>query len=386
MKYIDEADIQNKRVLLRVDFNVSLNGDYTIADDTRIKQSLPTIERLLKNHNKLILVSHLGRPKGREKKLSLEKVAKRLTAYLPNYTVRLVDDFMTDSSPLNEQGDTEILMLENIRFYEGEKKNDPEFAKQLASLADVYVNDAFGVCHREDASVVGIPQLLPSFGGLLLQKEIVAMDMVLTKAHHPFVAILAGAKISNKLPLIHKLLPLVDTLLLGGGLANTLFLAQGKKIGKSICEPELVQEAKKILTESSNKLMLPLDAIVGHTTDDPYPVNKSPDQMLPDDMVLDIGEQTRQAFANTISQAKTIVWNGPMGYFENPLYRQGSKVICKAITDNTQATSVVGGGETLAAIAGSGQLDKITHISTGGGAMLAYLENGTLPGIEALQK
>ncbi|MDP3941198.1 MAG: phosphoglycerate kinase [bacterium] len=382
--FINENEPKNKRVLLRVDFNVSLNGDYTIADDQRIRQSLPTIELLLKNHNKLILLSHLGRPKGRDLKLSLTKVAMQLHTYLPDYEVHVVNDFLSDKSPVESQGEKQILMLENIRYYEGEKKNDPEFAKSLASLAEIYVNDAFAVCHREDASVVGIPALLPSFGGLLLEKEIKAMEMLLHNPKPPFIAILAGAKISTKLPLIQRLLPLVDKLLLGGGLANTFFLAQGVQIGKSICEPELLDEAKTVLSEARDKILLPIDALVGKATDDPSPVNKPISDLTAEEMILDIGEQARIRFGEVISGAKTIVWNGPLGYFENPLYRQGSKAICKAITDNHEATSVVGGGETLAAIAGSGKLDQITHISTGGGAMLAYLEKGTLPGIQAL--
>lgn len=386
IKFISDTEPSNKRILLRVDFNVSLNGDYTIADDQRIRQSLPTIRLLLKNHNKLILLSHLGRPKGRDPKLSLSKVAEQLHSYLPDFQVSIVDDFLTDKSMINSQQENQILMLENIRYYEGEKKNDPDFVKSLASLSDIYIDDAFAVCHREDASVVGIPSLLPSFGGLLLKNEITAMDMLLQNPQHPFIAILAGAKISTKLPLIQKLLPLVDRLLLGGGLANTLLLAKGMQIGKSIAEPELLKEAKKVLFEAENKIVLPIDAIVGRATDDPSPVTKPINLIAPDEMILDIGDQTRISFSEIISGAKTIVWNGPLGYFENPLYRQGSKAICKAITDNTQASSIVGGGETLAAIAGSGKLDKITHISTGGGAMLTYLEKGTLPGISALDK
>lgn len=385
INYINSYEPKNKRVLLRVDFNVSLNGDYTIADDTRIKQALPTIRLLLQNHNKLIIVSHLDRPEKRDPKLSLSKIAAQLQSYLPGYQVNLVDDFLTERSMFNVQLDNYLLMLENIRFYAGEKNNDPEFAKQLASLADVYVDDAFGVCHREDASVVGVPRLLPSYGGLLLKKEIAAMDALLNNPLHPFTAILAGAKISTKLPLIQKLLPMVDTLLLGGGLANTLLLARGVKIGKSISEPELLKEAKAVLTEAGDKIILPSDAIVGKTTADPIPTNKRIDAIQPDEMILDIGYKTRQSFAEIIAQTKTIVWNGPLGFFENTLYRQGSKAICKAITDNSQATSVIGGGETLAAIAGSGELNKITHISTGGGAMLEFIEKGTLPGIEALE-
>ncbi|MEN9407070.1 MAG: phosphoglycerate kinase [Candidatus Parcubacteria bacterium] len=385
IKYISDSEPKNTTILLRVDFNVSLKGDYTIADDTRIRQSLPTIKMLLQNHNKLILISHLGRPKGRDPKLSLTKVAQQLATYLPGFEVSIVDDFLSDKSQLVSQQETQLLMLENIRFYDGEKNNDPEFAKELASLAEIYVDDAFGVCHRIDASVVGIPKLLPSFGGLLLKKEITAMDVLLNHPTHPYTAILAGAKISTKLPLIHRLLPLVDSLLLGGGLANTMLLAKGTQIGKSIAEPDLLDNAKTILAEAGHKIILPIDAIVGGSTDDPTPTNKEISQIQPSDMILDIGNETRLLYAKQIAQSKTIVWNGPLGYFENPLYRQGSKAICQAITDTSGATSVIGGGETLAAIAGSGKLEKINHISTGGGAMLEYLEKGTLPGIEALK-
>jgi len=385
IKFISETEPKNTHILLRVDFNVSLNGDYTIADDTRIRQSLPTIKLLLQNHNKLILISHLGRPKGRDPKLSLAKVTMQLATYLPGFEVTLLSDFLTDRSLIAKQTENQVLMLENIRFYDGEKNNDAQFTRDLASLADSYVDDAFGVCHREDASVVGIPRLLPSFGGLLLKKEITAMDALLNNPIHPYIAILAGAKISTKLPLIHRLLPLVDHLLLGGGLANTMLLAKGIQIGKSIAESELLDDAKSILAEAGQKIILPIDAIVGKATDDPTPENKEIEAIQPSDMILDIGNKTRILYADQIAKVKTVIWNGPLGYFENPLYRQGSKAICQAITDTPDIVSVIGGGETLAAIAGSGQLEKITHISTGGGAMLEYLEKGTLPGIQALE-
>jgi phosphoglycerate kinase len=384
IKFISETEPKAKHILLRVDFNVSLNGDYTIADDQRIRQSLPTIQLLLKNDNKLILISHLGRPKGRDQNLSLSRITSQLHSYLPDYDVQLVPDFQTDSSTLQHQTPHQILMLENIRFYDGEKQNDPSFTKSLAQLGDTYVDDAFAVCHRTDASVIGLPRLLPSYGGLLLEREIKAMDLLLHQPEHPYIALLAGAKISSKLPLIHKFLPLVDQMLLGGGIANTLLLAKGVEIGKSICEPELLEDAKAILAEADHKILLPLDAIVGKSTDDPMPNNKEIDQIQPQDMILDIGEKTRKLYRGAIASAKTIVWNGPMGYYENPLYRQGSKAICQAITENNEAKSVVGGGETIAAIAGSGDLKKITWISTGGGAMLEYLEKGQLPGIQAL--
>lgn len=385
IKYTSDSEPKEKHILLRVDFNVSLNDDYTIADDERIQQSLPTIRLLLKNRNKLILISHLGRPKGRDQSFSLSRAAERLQSYLEGFSVTLVPDFLADRTLVDKQIDTQVLMLENIRFYEGEKKNDEEFAKSLAALGDTYVDDAFAVCHREDASVVGLPKLLPSYSGLLLEKEIKAMDMLLQNPEHPFVAILAGAKISTKLPLIRKMLPIVDTLLLGGGIANTLFLAQGMRIGKSIAETELLNEAKALLDEAGSKLILPTDGLIGKSPDDQNPTAKPVDAVSEDEMILDIGPETQKKFIEIISQARTITWNGPIGYFENPVFRQGSMAICKAITDNTHTKSVVGGGETITAIGNAENLDRITHISTGGGAMLEYLEKGTLPGIEALK-
>ncbi len=391
--YIDEANIENKRVLLRVDYNVSLNEDKSeIADDARISQSLPTIEYLLKNHNKIILVSHLDRPKTRDPKLSLKIVCERLKKYLPHMKIKLIDDFLTeDKKTFENQKPDEIFVLENIRFYLEEKNDDPDFAKKLAALADVYVNDAFAVSHRPAASVVGVPALIPCFGGLLLKSEIEMIGKAIDDPKKPLVAIIGGSKISTKIALIHKLVEIADYVLLGGGLANVFFRAQRHPIGKSICEYEMVQEARKLLYFAAQKntaIILPTDVVIG----DPNNKEKGGidvrvgDKIPADMMILDIGPETQARFGAVIAKAGTIIWNGPVGLFENPNYKQGTDFIYYAIAHNTDAVSIVGGGDTLAAISKKEYLDKITHISTGGGAMLEFIENGTLPGIEALKR
>ena len=380
MQFIDTADIQGKRVLLRVDYNISLNPDHSVANDERIKQSIPTLTKLLENKNKLILITHLGEPKGKDESFSLKPVVADLQKYFPNNPVRLVEDF--SNAEAMKQSDNEILMLENIRFYEGETKNDPAFAKQLASLADVYVNDAFAVCHRSHASVVGIPAFLPHYGGLLLQKEISMITKTIENPQKPFVAILGGAKISTKIKLIGKLIEKAEYVILGGGLAHNFLLAQGMEIGKSIAEPSELEHTKSLLRLAREKhtgLELPVDAVVqtGET--------KAANRLSPDDQILDIGPETEAHYGSIIDQARTIVWNGPVGKFEDPKFRHGTDFIYYAITENSQAISVVGGGDTLAAMTNKDHIEKITHISTGGGAMLEFIENGTLPGIEALR-
>ena len=388
MKFIDEVNIANKRVLIRVDFNVSLNPDHSIADDARIKQTIPTLEFLLKNHNKLILVAHLGEPTQRDNNYSLQPVAERLKTYLPNNPIILVNDFTTQSDVFQNQQENQILLLENIRFYPGEQKNDPEFVKQLASLGDVYVNDAFSVSHRQSASVVGVPTILPSFGGLLLKREITMIERAIKDPNKPFVAILGGAKISTKLPLLYKLTEIADYLLLGGGIANTFLAVSGKQLGKSLVEQGEEENVKKIMQHAQEKqthIVLPEDAIcaVAPTAGETTEVSTS---AIPAEVgAYDIGPLTQAIFGHIISGAQTIVWNGPVGYMENPLFKRGTDFLYYSITQNTHALSVVGGGDTLAAINNKEYLDKITHISTGGGAMLEFIENGTLPGIEALK-
>lgn len=388
---ITDTKIENKRVLIRVDFDVSLQKN-KIADDTRIQQSLPTLEYLLKHHNKLILVSKLNRPKQRDEEHSLKHVIADLQKYLPAKKITLVPDFLDQSQHhfFVDQGENEILLLENIRFYPEEKANDSHFAQKLAALADIYVDDAFAMMHRKEASVVGITKFLPSFAGLLVEKEITQIDKAIKNPKKPFVAIIGGAKISTKLPVLSKLTELADYIILGGGLANTFFCAEGYNIGKSYCELEEVENAKKLLFTAAQKntmVVLPTDVIVGDPANTKHAGKVYRIAEIPEgSSALDIGPETKARFGAIISKARTIVWNGPMGFFENPVYRNGTDFIYYSIAHNPHATSIVGGGDTLNAIHHKHHLKKITHISTGGGAMLEFIENGTLPGIEALEK
>ena len=388
MKYIDEVELSYKKILLRVDFNVSLNPNHSISNDERIRQSIPTIKYLLKRRNKLILVAHLGEPEKRSPADSLIRVAKRLHEYLPHHKVTLVNDFITNPQQLLEQKEGEILLLENIRFYPGEQANDPAFSKQLAALANIYVNDAFGVSHRKSASVVGVPSLLPCYGGLLLKKEIEMIDKVMNHPKKPLVAIIGGKKITTKIKFITKLTKVADYLLLGGGLANTFLEAQGHHLGNSLVSQEDVSVAKKILhlaEKEGTNILLPADVIVGNSLHSKRSEEKRLSEVDADDQILDIGPETEALFGSVIDKAGTVIWNGPVGYMENPVFKRGTDFLYYAITKNPDVISVVGGGDTLAAIANKDYLDKITHISTGGGAMLEFIEKGTLPGIEALK-
>jgi len=384
IKYIDEVEITNKRVLVRADFDVTLNPNYTIADDARIIHNIPTLRYLLKNNNKLICVAKLGRPKMKDPAFSLKVVVEKLKEYLPEYTITLIDDFITaDKSIFANQKSNEIFVLENIRFYPEEKKNDPEFAKKLASLADIYVNDAFAMSHRVEASVVGVTSYLPSYGGLLLKKEVATIMKAVREPQKPFVAIIGGSKIGTKINIIGKLMEVSNSILIGGGLANTFLCAQGIDIGKSYCEYEKVAKARQLIHLAGQRnatIVLPTDVVLdgGEVVRiDKIPVGAT---------ILDIGPDTQAKFGSIIASAKTIVWNGPVGYFENPAFRRGTDFIYYAIAHNTGAISIVGGGDTLSAISKKEYLDKITHISTGGGAMLELIEKGTLPGLQALDK
>ncbi len=383
VKYIDEVEIKNKRVLLRVDFNVALGRSNTVADDARIRQSLPTIKKLLENGNRIIVLSHLGRPKGVDKKYSLSVVVNKLKEYFPDENIALYDDTAKIKSATEK-----FVVMENIRFYPKEKDYSTLFAKELASLADVYVNDAFGVCHRSDTSVIGPPKFIPSYGGLLLKKELQMISRVTDNPEKPIVAIIGGAKVSTKIDLLNKLIKMVDYLVIGGGLANTFLCAQGKDIGQSFCEYEAVQQARKILSTAKGsraEMILPVDAAVAQNKDDKSYELMKVEHIPNDKSIFDNGPESSARIAHLIAIAKTIIWNGPVGYFENPAFRRGTDFIYYSITQNDQALSVVGGGDTLAAISKKEYLDKITHISTGGGAMLEYIEKGTLPGIEALK-
>jgi len=389
MKYIDQVDIRDKKVLLRVDYNVSLDKKHHIANDERIRQSLPTINYLLKRNNTLILISHLGRPHGADHALSLKPIAEDLQKLLPAHKVIFVADLDNLQIEITRTGNlNRIFLLENIRFFKGEDANSMDLAKKLAVLGDAYVNDAFSASHRKSASIVSLPTLLPSFAGLLMKREVETISNALSHPRHPFVAILGGAKISTKIKLLDRLVEISDFVLLGGGLANTFLLALNNQVGESLVEKDEVSQALKILNHARAKqtrILLPTDVIVGNK-DGSHATVKSVHMLSPHDRIYDIGPETQAIFAQAILQAKTIIWNGPVGYFETSAFQRGTDFIYYAIATNPTAISIVGGGETLAALTHKEHLEKITHISTGGGAMLAFIEKGTLPGIEALNK
>ena len=386
---IDDVSLKNKTVLVRVDYNISLDERHHIINDERIKQSLPTLELLLKNNNTLIILSHLGKPHGPEEKFSLKPVSLRLQQLLPSVKIVFIEDFKDLVREKTRMDNPNVIfMLENIRFHKGEDANNLSFATELASFADVYVNDAFSVSHREAASIVQLPTLLPSFAGILMKKEVEEISRIISSSKRPFVSLLGGAKISTKIKLLKKIITLSDEILLGGGLANTFLLAKGIEIGHSLAEISEIKTAQHLLTfasENTCSILLPVDAIVGdkqgHNTREVSIRN-----ITKNDSIFDIGPQTQALYGAAILQAQTILWNGPFGVIENPVYKRGTDFLYYTITQNPQAHSLVGGGETLAALSKKEDLDHITHISTGGGAMLSYIENGSLVGIDALNK
>lgn len=389
-KTIKDIDVTNKRVLVRVDFNVPI-AHGQVQDDTRIRESLPTIHYLIANKAKVILLSHLGRPKGIFKEeYSLKPVAKKLTRLLGR-EVKMCSKTICDTAKTmaNALEPGEVMLLENVRFYSQEDKNEREFAKELSNLADVFVNDAFGAAHRNHASVVGVTEFLPSVAGFLLEKELTALGNLLEKPERPFVAILGGNKISDKLGVIHKFLDLVDSILIGGGMCFTFFKASGLEIGNSIHEDDELEHARQILRRAEAnqiEIQLPVDLVVAKDTspNEPYRVINV-DKMHKEAMGLDIGPKSIERFSEVIRNSKTIFWNGPMGLFEVEQYSVGTKKVAKAIAA-TKATSIVGGGDTDAALRKFGLLNKITHVSTGGGASLKVLEGTPLPGVEALNE
>lgn len=388
--YIDQSNIHNKKILLRVDFNVSLKDDGSIKNDERIRKALPTIQSLLDNGNKLYLVTHLGQPKEFDATLTTQRLADRLQELI-NRSVMFVpfDKTFDNDFYLQAPTNTNIFMLDNIRFHAGEKKNDPAFTKQLASLAEIYVDDAFGVCHRPDASVVGVPSILPHFGGLLLKQEVETIRRVIQNPKQPVVAIIAGAKVSTKISLIDRFMTLANYVLIGGSMTNNFLKAQGYEIGKGVYEPEYMNEAQRLLEvdKINHKIILPVDCRIGSQTDiNTDPIVKKISDVQAQDETLDIGTETEILYADIIAKAKTIIWNGPLGYYENPQFAKGSLAIYQAIVNNQQAVSIIGGGDTITVIKKQPDQDKITHISTGGGAMLELMEKGTLPGIDALEK
>lgn len=388
-KSIQEIDVEGKKVLLRVDFNVPLDENGAITDDRRIREALPTIRYLREHNAKVILMSHLGRPKGKFNiKYSLKPVAERLSEKL-GAEVRLAGDVIGESvlEMVNSLKEGDVMLLENVRFYEEEEKNDKEFSRKLASLGDIYVNDAFGTAHRAHATTAGIAEFLPSAVGFLIKKELEIMGKALTAPERPFVAILGGAKVSDKIGVIENLLDKVDTLLIGGGMAYTFFKAMGYEIGKSILEADKVELAGQILKKAEAKgvkLLLPVDTTVAAEFSNEAPRKTVPASMIPkDQMGMDIGEDTRRIFAEIVKNAKTVVWNGPMGVFEMPNFAKGTLELAKAMSE-CNGTTIIGGGDSAAAVEQMGFADKMTHISTGGGASLEFLEGKLLPGIDAI--
>jgi phosphoglycerate kinase len=318
----------------------------------------------------------------------MKPVVERLKTYLPDYSIRLINDFLTEGA--KSQGEKEILVLENTRFYEGEKKNDPMFSKQLAALGEVFIDDAFGSAHRAHASTVGVAAYLPSYGGLLLKQEVTMIKKAIEAPERPVVAIIAGAKVSSKIGLIEKLMKTADTVLIGGAMTNNFLAAQGFEIGKGLVESEYIPEAQRLLDlarELHKEIILPVDRRIGLQNDEVTdPTVKRTDAISKDDETLDIGPETEALFSQYISSAKTVIWNGPVGYFENPQFAKGSVALYNAILENHGVISILGGGDTLSVIKKLPNKDKITHISTGGGAMLELIEKGTLPGLDALDK
>jgi len=389
---IDDLQLRNKKVLVRVDFNVPLDKKCEVTDDRRIVESLPTINKILQDGGKLILMSHLGRPKGRTQELSLLPVAKRLERLLGK-PVKFVNDCIGPEveKAVSELKSGECLLLENLRFYPEEERNDPEFAKKLAGLGDIYINDAFGTAHRSHASTEGVTKYIKQCAaGYLMQKELKYLGMALSDPKRPFVAILGGAKISGKIDVIENLMNKVDAILIGGGMSFTFFKSKGKEIGKSLLEPDKIDLAKEILKQAKEKkvnFVLPVDVVVAaEASEDAVTQIVDIDSIAPDMQGLDIGPKTLAIFSAELKKAKTVVWNGPMGVFEIKKFANGTIKIAEILAGLTQggATTIVGGGDSAAAVTQAGLEDKLTHISTGGGASLEFLEGKVLPGVAAL--
>jgi len=384
-KTIKDIDVKGKKVLVRVDFNVPLDGDH-VADDTRIQAALPTIEYLLSEGAAVILTSHLGRPQGSiDPSLSLKPVAEHL-ADLIDAKINFGDDCLSEETMQAAKSlpAGEVLVLENTRFHPGEKANDSKMAQRLASMADIFVNDAFGTAHRSHASNVGVSQYLPAVAGFLLEKEIRYLGRTIANPQRPFMAILGGAKVSGKINVIHNLLPKVEKLLIGGGMANTFFKAQGYAMGDSLVEDDVLDVARSLLDEAKDKMMLPVDVVIA----DDFDAAAEKESMGVGDVppgwqILDIGEKTLRLYKQEIQKAATVVWNGPMGVFEFERFSYGTFQLAKIIADS-DSVSIVGGGDSAAAIRKAGLHNKITHISTGGGASLQMLQGEELPGLEAL--
>jgi phosphoglycerate kinase len=376
VRTLDDLDVDGKRVLVRVDFNVPLDEEGNITDDARIRAALPTLRELRDKRARLLLAAHLGRPKDREPEFSLKPAADRL-AELLGTEVQLADD-------LDHVPDGDVVMLENVRYEKGETKNDPELAKRYASLADVYVNDAFGAAHRAHASTEAVARELPSAAGRLLEREVSTLRGILDDPRRPLVAVVGGAKVTDKIGVLEAFLDKADTILIGGAMCFPFFKAQGHDVGDSLCEAEGIEPARKVLEAGGDKLRLPVDLVAGREFSADTEVRRLDGVDVPDGwMGLDVGARTVQDYAEVIARAGTVFWNGPMGAFELAPFATGTRAVAKAIAA-TGATTVVGGGDSAAALAQFGLADRVDHLSTGGGASLELVEGKPLPGVEVL--
>jgi len=383
---LKDVDVSNKRVLVRVDFNVPTDKKGDIIDDTRIRESLPTLRYLLEQGARVIAVSHLGRPKGKPtEEFRMDKVAVRLSQLLGK-PVRKVSECIGPqvTQAIDQMNPGEIIVLENVRFYPGEEANDPEFSKELAGLADIFVNDAFGAAHRAHASISGVAEFLPTYAGFLLAKEVKMLSRVMDVAESPRMAIMGGAKVTDKLALLKNLIKKMDIIILGGGMANTFMGASGLSVGKSLHEEAMFGMARELIESvrgAQKKLLLPVDVVVAdHFANDAKHKVVSVNEVPDDWMIVDIGPKTVELYRQAINEARTIFWNGPVGVFEFENFSAGTDEVARAVA-SSQAVSVVGGGDSLAAIYHLGIQDSITHISTGGGATLEFLEGKALPGL-----
>ena len=389
-KTIEDVNVAGKRCLVRVDFNVPLDEDKKITDETRIMGALPTIQYLMAHNAKVILCSHLGRPKGTfNMKYSLKPVADRLNELLDN-KVTFAEDVIGPSAQAAVAAckEGECVLLENLRFHAEEEKNDPEFCKALAAFGDIYVNDAFGTAHRAHASTAGVAKYIPTaVAGFLIAKELEVMGGALENPKRPFVAILGGAKVSDKIGVINNLLEKVNTLIIGGAMAYTFMKADGKEIGLSLCENDKLDLAKSLMKKAADKgvkLLLPVDNVIAQEFKNDTPIKVVLDEDFPKGWEgMDIGPKTREIYANAVKDAGTVIWNGPMGVFEFPNFAEGTKAVAKALADS-KAITIIGGGDSAAAVTQLGYADKMTHISTGGGASLEFLEGLELPGVACL--
>ena len=391
IKTIDELDARGKRALVRVDFNVPVK-DGAVADDTRIRAALPTIERLVEQGARVVLMSHLGRPAGEgfEEAFTLRPAAQRLSELLGKPVVFATDTVGPDAqAKAASLRDGDVLVVENLRFDKREKKNDPAFCEELAALGDVYVNDAFGTAHRAHASTAGVAALLPAYAGYLMQREVATLSGMLEAPRRPFAAILGGSKVSDKIKVIDALMDTCDTLVIGGGMCFTFLFAQGKAVGTSLKEEDWVERAAAMIAKAEErgvKLLLPVDVVVADRfAEDAETLTVSVDD-IPDGMMgLDIGPETAKLYADAVAEAKTVFWNGPMGVFEMAAFEAGTKAVAEAVAANADADTVIGGGESVAAVNKFGLAEQMTFISTGGGASMELVQGEALPGVEALR-